>query len=916
MLQTGIILFPLWCLLLISNALANEVVKVNALTCERLKNPIGIDEIRPRLSWQIESGKRNVFQLEYEVMVASSSTLLEQDKADLWASGKIRSGTSVDVEYKGAPLRSGMDCFWKVRVVTNTGTSAWSAPAHWKMGLLYYKDWQGRWIGFDRAFPWDETVKNSQLSARYFRKEFKASKKIVSATASIIGLGLYELSINGRKVGDQVLSPAPTDYRKNVLYNTFDVTDQLKTGANTIGVVLGNGRFFAMRQHTKPYKNNSFGFPKLLFQLNIRYDDGSSAKIVSDETWKGTANGPITANNEYDGEVYDARKEMTGWDQPGFDDKLWLQAELVQEPGGAYQAQMNQPVKVMKELVPHAVSKQPNGAYIVDIGQNIAGWIQLKVKGSRGTQVKMRFAESLKEDGGIFTENLRDAKATDVYTLKGGTMETWEPKFVYHGFRYVEITGYPGVFTTDMIRGKMVYDAMDNTGTFSSSDNLLNRIFTNAWWGIAGNYKGMPIDCPQRNERQPWLGDRPISSYGEHFLFDNGRLYAKWLEDIALAQKEDGAIPDVAPAFWRYYSDNMSWPGALLLVAEMLYTQDGDARPIQQHYPVMKKWLGYMKDRYMTDDFLVTKDSYGDWCVPPVTIEAGRGKSADKKYPSPLIATSYYYHFTQLMTSFAKISGNEADTLYYQELGEKIKASFHKNYFRNQGFYGDSSLTHNLLPLYFGMVPDDRKDLVLKNVIRTIEVVNKGHLSTGLVGVQWLMRTLTENGRPDLAYTIATQRSYPGWGYMIENGATTIWELWNGNTAHPKMNSQNHVMMLGDLLIWYFEHLAGIRSGNGFQQISMKPEKVDQLKNVTASYQSVYGKIRSEWRRNNGVFQWKITVPANTSAEVFLFATSPQKVRESGKPVNASEDIKFIRMEDGYAVFKIGSGDYYFESEM
>lgn len=912
----GIILFPLWCLLSISTALGNDVVRVNGLTCERLRNPLGIDEVRPRLSWQIESAKRNIFQLEYEVLVASSVALLNQDKADLWASGKIQSGASVDVVYKGSPLQSGMDCFWKVRVVTNAGQSAWSAPAHWKMGLLYYKDWQGRWIGFDRAFPWDETVKNSQLSARYFRKEFTAAKKIVSATASIIGLGLYELSINGKKVGDQVLSPAPTDYRKNVLYNTFDITDQLKAGANAIGVVLGNGRFFAMRQHTKPYKNNSFGFPKMLFQLNIRYDDGSSMKVVSDETWKGTANGPITTNNEYDGEEYDARKEMTGWDQSGFNDKLWLRAELVQEPGGAYQAQMNQPVKVMKELVPLAVNKHSNGSYIVDLGQNIAGWIQLKVKGVRGTRVKMRFAESLKEDGGIFTENLRDAKATDVYTLKGGSVETWEPKFVYHGFRYVEITGYPGVLTTEMVRGKMVYDAMENTGIFLSSDSLLNHIFTNAWWGIAANYKGMPIDCPQRNERQPWLGDRPISSYGEHFLFDNGRLYAKWLQDIALAQKEDGAIPDVAPAFWRYYSDNMSWPGALLLVAEMLYMQDGDARPIQQHYPVMKKWLGYMKDRYMTDEFLVTKDSYGDWCVPPVTIEAGRGKSADKKYPSPLIATSYYYHFTQLMKRFAKISGNEADTLYYQELGEKIKASFHKNYFRDQGFYGDSSLTHNLLPLYFGMVPADKKDIVFNNVIHIIEVVNKGHLSTGLVGVQWLMRTLTEYGRSDLAYTIATQRSYPGWGYMIENGATTIWELWNGNTAHPKMNSQNHVMMLGDLLIWYFEHLAGISSRNGFQKISMKPEKIDQLKNVTAGYQSVYGNIRSEWHRNNGVFQWKITVPANTSAEVFLFAASPQKVRESGKPVEASGDVKFIRMEDGYAVFKIGSGDYYFESEM
>ncbi|RYG01943.1 MAG: alpha-rhamnosidase, partial [Chitinophagaceae bacterium] len=399
--------------------------------------------------------------------------------------------------------------------------------------------------------------------------------------------------------------------------------------------------------------------------------------------------------------------------------------------------------------------------------------------------------------------------------------------FVYRGFRYVELSGYTYQPSVNDFVGKMIYDNIKTVGTFETSDALTNQIFKNAWWGIAGNYKGIPIDCPQRNERQPWLGDRGAVAYGESFVFDNGRFYAKWLQDIRNSQKEDGAIPDVAPAFWRYYSDNMTWPGAMLLVAEMLYKQTGDVNTIKDNYPAMKKWLAYMQDRYMKD-YILTKDSYGDWCMPPVTIEFGKGKSADKKYPSELLSTAYYYHFTQLMIQFAKASGNDADIKMYETLGNNIKNAFNQKYYNEKGYYATNLLTDNVIPLYFGMVPKNNVEKVFKNITYTVEVTNNGHLSNGLVGIQWLMRCLNDYGRPDLAYTVATKKTYPSWGYMVENGATTIWELWNGNTADPKMNSQNHVMMLGDLLIWYYENLAGIKSADAaFKKIIMKPEMIN-----------------------------------------------------------------------------------------
>ncbi|WP_420151164.1 family 78 glycoside hydrolase catalytic domain, partial [Spirosoma sp.] len=562
-----------------------EVINVQV---EQQSHPIGIATATPRFSWQISSYKRAVKQVAYEILVATSKANLEKNIGDAWSSGKISSDEALLIPYKGITLKSNRYYYTKIRVVTNKGDEAWSKPMFFTLGFVNKASWKAKWIGYDKAFPWDSVSQWSRLSARYYRKEFSSVKKLKKAFVNLVGLGMYELRINGKKMGDQVLAPAPTDYRKSVLSNTFDVTEHILSGKNAIGVVLGNGRFFTMRQDYKPQKINNFGFPKLLLQMDLIYDDGTTQTIISDESWRFTADGPIRTNNEYDGEEYDATKELNGWADVGYNDGKWLKALLVTAPPGKVTPQPTKHMKIMQKLTPVSIKKLKDDVFILDMGQNFSGWLQIKVKGKRGQQVKMKFVESLQPDGQLYIANLRDARVTDVYTLKGEGEEIWHPTFVYHGFRYVEVTGWPGTPTINDFEGHLVYDQMMTAGTLKTSNEVINNIVKNAWWGIASNYKGMPVDCPQRNERQPWLGDRAQGAYGESFLFNNASLYAKWLDDIEESQTAEGAIPDVAPAYWNYYSDNVTWPGTYILVADMLLQQFGDQQSIKKHYPSMK----------------------------------------------------------------------------------------------------------------------------------------------------------------------------------------------------------------------------------------------------------------------------------------------------------------------------------------
>lgn len=893
-------------------------INVQNLRCEMLVNPLGIDIKQPRFSWQIISDQRNVQQTAYQILVASTKEQLNKNEGDIWNSGRQNSSQSIHVKYSGIPLRSGKKYFWKVNVFTNKG-EATTEPAYFSMGLLNAGDWKAKWIGYDKASSWDSITQWSRLSARYLRKEFQSSPSVKRATVYISGLGMYELFINGSKIGDQVLAPNPTDYRKSFFYNVHDVTQQIKNGKNAIATVLGNGRFFTMRQNYKPQKHNTFGYPKLLLQLEIEYADGTKKIIVSDETWKLNVDGPVRTNNEYDGEEYDASKEFPGWNNIGFNDSKWIKPELVAAPLGKITAQMSEPMKEMQLIKPVSINQLTNGKYVLDMGQNFAGWLQIRVQGQRGQKVQLRFAESLKGDGEIFTANLRDAKVTDVYTLKGVGIETWQPSFVYHGFRYVEITGFPGTPTINDFDGKLIYDALETTGSFSTSNSVINNIYKNAWWGIASNYKGMPVDCPQRNERQPWLGDRVIGAMGESYLFDNAKLYAKWMDDIQQSQTAEGSIPDVAPAFWNYYSDDVTWPAAFITISNNLYNQFGDIRPIQKNYASMKKWMKYMQGKYMTD-YIITRDKYGDWCVPPEDLKLIHAKDSSRITDGKLIATAYYYKLLSYMQRFAKLTGNDADSKEYELLADNMRMAFHNKFYNPQQYgYSNNTITANLLPLYFGICPDSLKEKVFANIYHKIRVESKDHISTGLIGTQYLMRGLTEYDNTNLAFTLASNTTYPSYGYMAANGATTIWELWNGNTADPGMNSQNHVMMLGDLLIWYYENLAGIRTDKtnvGFKKIIMKPSLPDNLDFVTASYKSMHGLIKSDWKKNDKTFDWAISIPANTSATVYIPARSINDVLESGKELSKAEGMQVVKWENGSAIVQIGSGQYKFISQI
>ena len=665
--------------LLLLACTTHAALRVTDLRTEQLKNPLGIDIRHPRLGWRIESDEQNVMQTAYHILVASSPELLAQDKGDCWDSGKVKTDASQWITYQGETLKRNTPYYWKVKVYTHTNETDWSEPASWSMGLLNEADWQGQWIGLDRPAPGDSETQWSRLAARYLRKEFALTKEVKRATVHIAGMGLYELFINGQRIGEQVLAPAPTDYRKTILYNTYDVTPQLQK-ENAIGVILGNGRFYTMRQNYKPYKIPTFGYPKLRLNLIVEYTDGSRQTIASDISWKLTTEGPIRSNNEYDGEEYDARKELGDWNRTGYDDTNWLSAQRVRIPSGTLRAQMIPGMKVTESLKPVSIRKQ-GGKHILDIGQNMAGWLRIRIKGQAGDSIRLRFAERLQPDGEIFTKNLRDAHCTDIYVVSGREPQdaTWAPRFVYHGFRYVEISGYPNAKTEDFT-AEVVDDEMAHTGTFTGSDETLNQVLRNAFWGIRSNYKGMPVDCPQRNERQPWLGDHAMGSWGESLFFNNHALYNKWTRDIREAQREDGCIPDVAPAYWNCYSDNVTWPATLPLVCDMLFTNYGDRRAIEENYPALKKWVSHIREYYLNREFIITKDKYGDWCVPPESLEMIHSNDLARKTDGALIATSYYLKVLQLMHRFASLQGLTAEAEEWGALERKIKDAFNARF--------------------------------------------------------------------------------------------------------------------------------------------------------------------------------------------------------------------------------------------
>ena len=864
------------------------LVSVTNLRVENLRNPLGIDTDKPRFSWMTSSDQQDVKQTAYQIVVNG-------DDGELWNSGKVTSDEQLWIPYAGKQLKSGTFCTWKVKVFTNKGETPWSEPQQFSIGLLDEGKWRGYWIGLEQLLPGEERGFHTRMAARYLRKEFQLKdKQIKRATAYVAGIGLHEFYVNGQRMGDGVLQPVPSDYRKTIYYNTYDITESIINyplvceGAGKcicLGVILGNGRLFPMQQH-KPYKIHTFGYPKCRINVIVEYTDGTTECLKTDDKgWKITANGPIRANNEYDGEEYDANKEMMGWSEVGgIDDSQWLKAERTDIPQAYLRAQMTEGMKVLQQIKPLSL----NGS-IVDIGQNIAGWLKVRVRGQKGDTIRIVYAEKLSADGSLFRDNFRNARSTDIYICNGdedGYGRWWTPTFVYHGFRYAEIIGLKNATKDDFV-AEVVADEMQTIGHFECSDPILNKVMQNAWWGVLDNYKGMPVDCPQRDERQPWLGDRTVGSLGESFLFNIERLYTKWMRDICEAQRTDGCIPDVAPAFWNYYSDDVAWAAALPFGCDMLWRQYGNREAIERSYPFIKKWVLHIIEEYGKDG-IIHYGKYGDWCVPPEKLELIHSQDPARKTDVTLISTAYIIRTMQLMEQW----GCEVD--YWRPIREKMAEAFNKRFltikrgtsprpghvlYPDSVFYGNNTVTANLLALSFGIVPDKYRAEVMKNVVENIIIKNNAHVPCGVIGISWLLRGLSDHGFSDIAYMIATQHSYPSWGYMAENGATTIWELWNGDKASPKMNSGNHVMLLGDLLTWCYQYLGGIRQATtvpcdfpqGYKHIVLKPDfSIPDCSWVNVSYDSPYGTIKSHWKKTLQHLEWDVTIPCNTTADVCL----------------------------------------------
>ncbi len=758
-------------------------------------------------------------------------------------------------------------------------------------------------LGAAGTAPWGELGYSEErvLPARYLRKEFESAKPVKRATAYIAGLGLYEMYVNGRRVGDDVLQPNLSEYDKRVYYNTHDITALVRSGANAVGVVLGNGRYWAPR-YLVPAPIRSYGTPRLLARIEIEHQDGTRTVVVSNGSWRLTTNGPIRANNEFDGEEHDARLAMRGWAEPHFDYSKWEFAQTVIGPSGILAAQMAEPLRVTETLKPVKKSQPRPGVWIYDLGQNMVGWARLRANVPAGTRISLRFAETLDSRGLLYVDNLRSARATDEYIARGGGLETWEPSFTYHGFRFVEITGYPGEPPMEAIEGRVVHDAMQRTGDWESSNSLLTQLHKNIFWGVRGNYRSIPTDCPQRDERQGWLGDRSVVSRGETYLFDVSAFYTKWEQDIEDAQKADGSVPVVVPAYWPFYNEEITWASTFLLVPSVLHDLYGDTRVIEKHYPAMKRWVGHMRG-YIKDG-LMPRDSYADWCVPPEKPELIHSEDPARKTEGRFLATAYYIRMLGLMERYAKLTNHAADAREFSSLASSMTAAFNKHYFNAQsGLYANGTQTSSIMPMAFNIAaPKDRKAL-FDNLIHKIDVESNGHVGVGLIGAQWLMRTLSDNGRPDIAFRIATQKTYPGWGYMIEKGATTIWELWNGDTADPAMNSGNHVMQIGDLNLWLYETLAGIRPDPAypaFARFSIKPTPVDGLDWVKASRRTPHGEIRVHWRKTPGKFELDASIPPNTSATILL----------PGPLATLPPGLRLLPPQDGRSAYQAVSGDY------
>ena len=908
----------------------NKEMEIQNLRCEYLINPIAIENKTPLLSWQLKSDKRGKSQTAYRILVASDPSVLNDSNADIWDSGIVNSSQSVAVEYKGKPLISRRQVYWRVMAWDEKGKSTgWSEIASWSMGLLDPADWTAKWIGqIEDMYP-DSTL---TYPAPFFRKEFVTDKSIKIAKVYVCGLGFYEMYLNGEKVGDQVLAPAVTNYdnriiqkilyhyddqsTQRVLYNTFDVTTLLQKGNNTVGAILGNGWY---NQRDRTVEGCLwYDTPRLLLQLEVEYTDGSKDIIRTDDTWKCTT-GPLLHDAIFTGEVYDAALNLGDWNTCDYDDSAWKQAIIVRAPTGSLHPQLAPFDKVTHSVKPAFCGKANDSTYLFKLPEMISGWAELHVKGSAGDKVRLRFVgeEGMNgKDGECDSDGNKGGKSgwrgddfgqTDTYILKGGGAEVWEPRFTWHAFRYIEVTSQEVAIDEESLLVKVVNTDPAEAGTFSCSNELFNKIHASYLLTQKGNFHGsISSDCPHR-ERLAYTGDAQVIVESSILSFDMTQFYRKWFDDMEDARnKNTGYVPHTAP--FAGGGGGPAWGSAYVIMPWAYYCYYGDTTLLEQHYKGMKQWIEYLRTR--TDDRgIVVREEpngwcLGDWCTPE-NIEV----------PEPLVNTAYYYHVADLMSKIANVLDYREDHNTFMELSRKIKVDFNTVFYNPEtNHYWEGRQGSDIFPLAFGMVPEEKKEKVFSALLKHLEALDY-YFDTGILATPLLLKVLNDNNRNDIAYRIMNQRDFPSFGYLSDDNYTCLWETWDGRA------SRNHPMF-GSVVAWFYNSLAGIRFDEtkpGMKHILITPPRHTELDFCKSSYESLYGLIRSEWKHKDDVFELTVEIPANTSATIYIPAEYGSNIKESGNliksgnPENAQNGIVSFEKNNHYSILKVPSGVYRLE---
>jgi len=850
------------------------------LRCEYRTNPLGIDNLHPQLSWKLDAVSTNVEQRAYHVLVASSREKLAVDEGDLWDSRRNVSSDETSCVYAGRDLSSGMQCFWKVKVYTGAADSpAWSAPAFWTAGLLEPEDWEAEWIGFDQSRREYEKQSRSEEELflppiRYLRKEFKIRQPVKRATLYATALGLYEMRLNGERVGNDYFTPGWTDYDQRIYYNTYDVTPMLKAGGNVIGALLADG-WFSGYVGVKKQRDRYGEEARLRAQLVVEYEDGRAEVIGTDKSWAGSA-GPTLEADLLMGEVYDARLEMPGWDRSDFDASSWESIVDVSRITTPLKAYPSVTVKAFQEITPYSVNEPEEGTFIFDMGSNFAGFARLKVMAEKGTKMVLRFGERLNPDGPLFTANLGGARATDTYICKGDGVETWGPRFTYHGFQYVELTGYPGLPGVETLTGIELTSSTPVTGRFECSNPMLNQLYKNICQTQRANFMDIPTDCPQRDERLGWTGDAQAFIRAGCFNSDIQTFFRKWLVDLQDAQLPNGDFPRYAPSMsagGSSGSGGAAWADAGIICPWALYEFYGDESVLERQYESMVRFMDFREtDRKF--------HGFGDW------LHLG------EPTPKNLISIAYTAGSARILSQIADVLGERRDSRRYQKLYQTVRDDFEDMFVSRDGRIESDTQTAYVLALAFDLLDEKESRLAAEHLIEKIQE-GDGHLTTGFVGTRDLMNVLTKIGRTDVAYRLLFNDTFPSWLFPVKNGATSIWEHWDGwtpdNGFHEShANSFSHYTY-GAVGQWMFENIGGIKSAEpGFKKIVIQPAMTDALDWANVSCDSIHGRIAVAWKRDGAHVALNVEIPPNTTATIHV----PGK----RKPI------------------RVGSGNYTFDS--